>query len=125
MRGGGPRGGGILPFMVLDEYEPGPVRRSGELFPCGILLNGARAGSFEGEVAPDRDPAYPMVLCLTGRLPFGVLVAERGGGGPRMELPGRDTDCCFTALALVVEGGAEGVLERGGCLETAGVKLSR
>src|SRR3954469_1952125 len=66
-----------------------------------------------------------MVLCLTGPLLVGVFVAERGGGGPLMELPGRDSGCCLAKVDLVVEGGAEGVLERGGGFAATGVKASR
>lgn len=104
------------------------MRRSGEVVPYGTLLKGARAGSLEGDRAPARLAAeYPMVLCFTGTPLVGVFVADRGGGGPRRELPGRDTGSRLIELVtdLVVDGGAEGVLERGGGLETTGVKLSR
>ena len=54
-----------------------------------MLLRGARAGIFEGDLAPPLDG--PIVLYFVGPFPVGVFVAERGGGGPLMELPGRES----------------------------------
>ena len=56
---------------------------------------------------------------------MGVLVAERGGGGPLIELPGRVGGCCLIVLALVDEGGADGVFDRGGGIDLTGVNESR
>ena len=101
-----------------------------------MLLRGTRAGILEGDLAPAPRTA-PMVLYF-GWPPVGVFVADRGGGGPLIELPGRDIGWfaielagrdggCGRALALeALGGGPEGVFERGGgCFAGAGASSSR
>jgi hypothetical protein len=53
MRGGGAIGGGIFRMVAESSREGGGGRRSGELPPCGMFFNGARAGIFEGLFAAE------------------------------------------------------------------------
>ena len=86
-----------------------------------MLLRGTRAGIFVGDLAPPLDG--PIVLYFVGLLPVGVLVADRGGGGPLIELPGREigslNELPGREVALeALGGGPDGVLERGGGFST-------
>jgi hypothetical protein len=94
--------------------------RSGELLPCGMFDRGTREGILEGEVlvgdfrgTRDVDVASGLRFMVSPRV--GVLVIGRGGGGPRIELPGRLGAAGFkgTKVDLEVGAGPDGVFERG------------
>ena len=88
--GGGALAGGAIFRTVLVSYVDSvwAIRRSGELFPCCIDPRGIRAGIFDGV----RPPAVEIELVSGFRriVPGGVFAPDRGGGGGRIALGGRE-----------------------------------
>jgi hypothetical protein len=73
-------------MVAESSREGGGGRRSGELPPCCMFFNGARAGIFEGLFAPEAmditELARGLRDTLAPKLETGVF-ARVGGGGPR------------------------------------------
>lgn len=122
IRGGGAIGGAIFRIVVESSREGGGGRRSGELLPCRMLPNGARAGIFDGLFAPAvditelenwlRDMLAPKFVEETG-------VFDRLGGAPR-SVPGRLAGVGLGAVTGFVGIAAfEGVFARGGGADDA------
>jgi hypothetical protein len=127
MRGGGAIGGGIFRMVAESSREGGGGRRSGELPPCGMFFNGARAGIFEGLFAaealdmtepdmtePDMtELAKALRDTLAPKLDTGVFA--RLGGAPRKvpaRLGGADLGAADVGLVGMAE--FDGVFARGG-----------
>jgi hypothetical protein len=122
IRGGGAIGGGIFRIVEESSRDGGGGRRSGELPPCCIVFNGARAGILEGLFAPGADDmtdedmtelARVLRATLAPKLDTGVFA--RLGGAPRTvpaRLGGADFGAvvgCFVGIPLF-----DGVFARGG-----------
>jgi hypothetical protein len=140
MRGGGAIGGAILRSVPESSRDGGGGRRSGELLLCGMFFRGARAGIFDGLLAPDADTEAPneeapkeptdMELAsgfretLAPKLDTGVL-DRLGGGCPRTD-PARLTVPDLGATDARGMPLFEGVFARGGAaFEAAAYSSSR
>lgn len=118
IRGGGAIGGGICRSVAESSRVGGAGRRSGELPPLMVFLNGARAGIFDGLFAPDAETEAAIELASGFRdmlaPKFDTGVFARLGGAPR-SVPARLGGPVLGAVAGF-EGipAFEGVFARGG-----------
>ena len=104
-------GGPIFRIVFALYTGSGGPRRSGELFPWGMLPKGTRAGILEGVLPPAVDIELARGLRVT--VPVGVFAPERGGGCPLIVLP----PCWLGGaglMTLAAGGGHEGVFDLGG-----------